>query len=113
MSDDQTYAFVRKLEARIKELEDEQVGQQVADAKVKYWQEEIARVEKNDDLTRKLLHAAERRVSVLEEGVLPHLARLRSHIAQQVQELMGKDPDRAFYRGEIVHFIREIDVRKV
>ena len=67
MSEDQTYAFVRKLEARIEELEKEQLGQQVADEKVKYWQGEIERVERNDDLTRKLLHAAERRVSELEE----------------------------------------------
>lgn len=110
--EDEQAERIRKLEARIHELEEEQVGQQVADEKVKYWQGEIERVEKNDDLTRKLLHAAERRVSELEGRVPQHLERVRSYIAQQVQELMAEDPERAFYRSELVHFIRGIDVRK-
>jgi hypothetical protein len=41
-----------RLHKRIKELEDEQLGQQVADEKVKYALAEVARAEKNDIISR-------------------------------------------------------------
>lgn len=44
--------LVQQLTKRIEELEKEQVGQQVADAKVTYALKEAARVEKNELITR-------------------------------------------------------------
>jgi hypothetical protein len=51
-----------RLHKRIKELEDEQLGQQLADEKVKYFAEQVTKAEENDRISRAGWRASDERI---------------------------------------------------